>query len=756
MKGIYITSFKNIYHKYSDNLNSPHKHVLCLNKSSNTCSTFEEDSFFNRLVEKRVFETKIENKSSVKTTIKMSSDAISESEIKLDLDILKGLENLSEELGILTNQISFLTKDDLKLDRVGYMYPPKIFRSYNLSELLELGKVEVCVDNSNNSEINKIFIGGLETDERKVKAGDLFFILPQNKNVDYKVAVSVLTNGASAIICDIHESENISSLFPKTPVLKVENSHKTLCCLAAKFYCQPSRRMMVVGVTGSSGKTVTSWLIRGIFESLGILTGITGSIEYAISDDQIDTNGKFYTPSESDYITYRFSTSPFYFSKYPKNKNFVYKTTPESLRMQQILASFSDRGAKACILECSSIGLEQGRCDNVELDICVHLNINRDHLIHHGTVKNYVEAMLKLFTYLKNPIQQRAIINLDDSFVEQFAWAAENVPVVTYSTKNRDADVHIEKIETSIFETFLMICTPLNNRLKVITKLLGNFNSQNILAAIASGIAIGAPFNKIVNGIEAVEVVPGRCELIEEGQEFSVLIDKADTPEALSFLLDNIRECQPSRIITVVGCCGGLQKGARSSLGDVVHHKSDVVILTNDNPRADPPDEILRDIISGWPDKILLGNSWFLFPWYQDISRLPIWFVDQALWAQSEVKRYIIEDRYLAIRCAIFMASKDDIVVISGKGDKDYQEWFGKNVFDPADENSSANRKQLKTILKGWFDDRVECRDALSKIPQLNALIPGLERSTLPWHWPGLHRRHPLEEWDSDRQKYEK
>merc|ERR1711920_907309 len=173
-----------------------------------------------------------------------------------------------------------------------------------------------------------------------------------------------------------------------------------------------------------------------------------------------------------------------------------------------------------------------------------------------------------------------------------------------------------------------------------------------------------------------------------------------------------------------------------------------ILILTNDNPRSEPPDEIVRDIVAGWPDKILLQHGWFLYPWYQDIGRLPIWITDQNLWAQSEVRRFIIEDRFIALRSAIYSAQKGDVVVIAGKGNEDYQEWIGRHVFEDSTELVKKDPRILEQLVKGWFDDRIECQDAISKLHQVNALFPGLNRSVMPWLWTGLHRRHPLEDWD--------
>lgn len=184
------------------------------------------------------------------------------------------------------------------------------------------------------------------------------------------------------------------------------------------------------------------------------------------------------------------------------------------------------------------------------------------------------------------------------------------------------------------------------------------------------------------------------------------------------------------------GCGGERDKGKRAYMGEIAHFKSDMVIVTNDNPRREKPDQIIRDIVAGWPEKVRKAHGWMLHPWHQDIIRLPEWYRDQALWAQGEQRRYVIEDRYMAIRSAIYTAQKDDVVVIAGKGHEDYQEWE-----DPENPGKLA---------KGWFDDRVEARNALSKLPYIQNLVPGLNRSEMPWMWPGQRRLHPLDDWDDE------
>merc|ERR1712048_1370492 len=250
-----------------------------------------------------------------------------------------------------------------------------------------------------------------------------------------------------------------------------------------------------------------------------------------------------------------------------------------------------------------------------------------------------------------------------------------------------------------------------------------------------------------VTGIQAVTVVPGHYELIDNGQNFAVLVDNAHTPSALAKLLDSLRDCMPSRIILVFGCDGYEDKIERAYMGEISHYKADIVFVTNSSPRGEYPEDIIKDIVSGWPYDLLQKYHWFIYPWYQDIGRLPVWFTDQALWAQAEVHRYILEDRHLAIQNAIYAANEGDVVVIAGRGNSQYQEWVGRHVFD-GDDADVEDPAILTKIVKGWFDDRAVCRDALIKLHQLQAIFPRSTQKTFPWTCSNSTRRHPLEELD--------
>eukprot|EP00884_Botryococcus_braunii_P000647 jgi/Botrbrau1/10583/Bobra.0358s0006.1 len=345
-----------------------------------------------------------------------------------------------------------------------------------------------------------------------------------------------------------------------------------------------------------------------------------------------------------------------------------------------------------------------------------------------GSLEDYIQVHEDMLASLHDFSRQRAVINIDDPHAERMLMAVgQRVPVVTYSMSNKAANVFVKKLRLSLWETEVLVQTPVGI-LQIITPLIGRFNVNNIIAAVAVGLcaALGGdhiPLKTIVQGIEATEIVPGRCEVIDESQPFGVVVDAARTPAELSRLLDSLRELKPRRILLVTGCQGGLQRDLRPLMGQVAHYKADIVILTNDNPRHERPNDIIADIVSGYPDKILERNAQMSFQpgFLQDPGRVDYNALDFLWQYQFEYQRYVMEDRWMAIRYAIGTAQPEDVVVIAGKGAEDYQE-----IYEP----------ETGQLERGWFDDRVEARNALAKVPLLWE-VRSLERSELPWLEPG-------------------
>ncbi|KAM1450881.1 hypothetical protein ACFX2I_038067 [Malus domestica] len=419
-----------------------------------------------------------------------------------------------------------------------------------LAELLDESKV-VPVSVYGDLEVE---ITGIQHDSRVVNAGDLFVCCVGSKTDGHLYLSEAIKRGAVAVVAskEIYMEESLGC---KALVI-VEDTNADLPALAASFYRYPSKNMAVIGITGTNGKTTTAYLIKGMYEAMGLRTGMLSTVAYYVHGDN-----KLESPN----------------------------TTPDAVLVQNLMAKMLHNGAEAVVMEASSHGLALSRCDEVDFDIAVFTNLTRDHLDFHKTEEEYRDAKAKLFSRMVDPERHRKVVNIDDPNSTFFiAQGNPDVPVVTFAMENKNADVHPLKFELSLFETQVLVNTP-NGILEISSGLLGRHNIYNILASVAVGIAVGSPLEDIVRGIEEVDAVPGRCELIDEEQAFGVIVDYAHTPDALSRLLDSVRELGSRRIITVIGCPGESDRGKRPMMTKIATDKSDVTILTSDNPKNEDP-----------------------------------------------------------------------------------------------------------------------------------------------------------------------
>lgn len=381
----------------------------------------------------------------------------------------------------------------------------------SLAELLDESKV-VPVSVSGNLEVE---ITGIQHDSRLVESGDLY-VCCVGRNTDGQLFLSEADKRGAVAIVASQEIDIEETLGCKALVI-VEDTNAVLASLAASFFKYPSKSLSVIGITGTHGKTTTSYLIKGMYEAMGLRTGMLSTVAYYIHGDN-----KLESPN----------------------------TTPDAVLVQKLMAKMVHNGTEALVMEASAHGLALGRGDEVDFDIAVFLNLTGDHLDFPGTEEEYKSAKAKVFSRMVDPERHRKIVNIDDPNAAFFmAQGFADVPVVTFALENKNADVHPLKFELSLFETQVLVNTP-QGILEISSGLLGRHNIYNILAAVAVGIAVGAPLEEIVRGIEEVDAVPGRCELIDEEQAFGVIVDYAQTPDALSRLLDYVRELRPKRIIT--------------------------------------------------------------------------------------------------------------------------------------------------------------------------------------------------------------
>ncbi|CAL9177732.1 unnamed protein product [Musa hybrid cultivar] len=488
-------------------------------------------------------------------------------------------------------------------------------------------------------------ITGVQDDSREVCQGDLFVSCVGSKTDGHLYLTEACNRGAVAVVIDRETDKDQILGYGCKAAVVVNSTNSVLPVLAATFFGHPSRSLFVVGVTGTNGKTTTTNLVRSIFEEMGYRTGLFGTVCFIVNGDE---------------------------------KLEAYRTTPESEVAQRLMAKMVRSGTKALVMEAASQGLEEGRCDELDFNVAVFANLTRDHLDFHGTMEAYKKSKGKLFAKMVDPNRHRKVVNIDDPNAPYFIDQGNaDVPLVTFGMQNKNADVYPLKSELSLFKTKVWVNTP-KGALEINSGMLGRYNIYNILAAVAVGIAVGLKLEDIVSGIEAVKGVAGRFELIDEGQPFAVIVDYAHTPDALCRLLDAVRELEPRRVITVFGCGGERDRGKRPLMTKIAADKSDVVILTSDNPRNEDPSTILDDMLAGVGYTMQEssphgGNK--IYP------KLP-----------NGCTLLVNEDRRVALQAAIAMGKEGDIIIVAGKGHETYQ---------------------IEGDTKNLFDDRVECREVL-------------------------------------------
>eukprot|EP00878_Enallax_costatus_P033621 GHUV01037156.1.p1 GENE.GHUV01037156.1~~GHUV01037156.1.p1 ORF type:complete len:424 (+),score=127.09 GHUV01037156.1:272-1543(+) len=411
--------------------------------------------------------------------------------------------------------------------------------------------------------------------------GDIYCCINQISAIDVVDAhdayylQQALLNGAVAVIAEV--DMEMPELPDHIPVIYADDVEELASRLAAVFYDKPGAGMNLVAVSGTSGKTTVSWLIRGVLEQAGQLTGMVGSIEHALAEHLVTPEGDLWEPDDIDPAEGRECSSPFALVPY-KGRYSVEETTPNGLRLQRSLASMRDRGATAAVVECDASSIAGGSTDWLEPSIAVFTNCGDDpgDLEVFGDKQEYMDGMLELIRSLKDADRQRAVINADDESYKAAEAACGSIPFLTYGI-NTDADVRAESVELTLWQTTIIVKTPVG-RLEIISNLVGRHNVYNILAAVAVGVLLNVPLADIGAGVESVQVVPGRCEVVnnvldlpldgEEGEEeaqqqqpklphdFPVVVDAADTPQRLATVLETLREAGAERVFTVFGCDG--------------------------------------------------------------------------------------------------------------------------------------------------------------------------------------------------------
>jgi len=449
-------------------------------------------------------------------------------------------------------------------------------------------------------------IRDLAYDSRAVEPGALFFCVPGARADGHDFAAEAVSRGAAALVVE-------RPLDLPVPQLVVEDARSAMAAAACEFFGHPSHELLVAGVTGTNGKTTTAFLLFAILAAAGLRPGLLGTIECRVGGERRP----------------------------------AVRTTAEAIDLQRALREMLEAGDRSCAMEATSHGSQLRRLDGLRFSALVFTNLTQDHLDFHGTLERYYQAKRRLFLEGERP---PAAINVGDEHGRRLAAELRSLGherLLTFGLAG-DADVRAEGLELSpggaVFSA---------SGLELRTRLLGRFNVENVLAAVAAARLLDLPGEAIATGVAAVRGVPGRFEAVDEGQPFAVVVDYAHTPDSLANVLRTARDLAEGRLICVFGCGGDRDRGKRPLMGRVASSAADLVVVTSDNPRSEQPQAIIRQILEG---------------------------------VEGEVE--VEPDRARAIARALDAARPGDVVVIAGKGHEQGQEVAGRTL--PFDDREVA------------------------------------------------------------------
>ncbi len=456
-------------------------------------------------------------------------------------------------------------------------------------------------------------IDDLAYDSRAVGRGALFFCVPGGRADGHDFAAEAVRRGAVALVVE-------HPLDLPVPQLVVEDVRTAMARAACEFFGHSSRELTVAGVTGTNGKTTTAFLLFAMLAAAGLRPGLLGTIECRVGGERRP----------------------------------AVRTTAEAIDLQRVLREMLEVGDRSCAMEASSHGSALGRLDGLSFACLVFTNLSQDHLDFHGSMERYYQAKRRLFGEEEGP---RAAVNVDDAYGRRLLAelrALGRRSLLTFGL-SEEADIHPQGLELGPHgSTFVA------SGLELRTRLLGRFNVENVLAAVAAARLLGLPDRAIQAGVAAVREVPGRFEAVDEGQPFAVVVDYAHTPSSLANALATARDLARGRVICVFGCGGDRDRGKRPLMGAVASQAADLCIVTSDNPRSEHPQAIIAEILEGVDGRV-------------------------------EVE----PDRARALARAIEAARPGDVVVIAGKGHEQGQEIGGRVL--PFDDREVA-REVLRRL----------------------------------------------------------
>jgi UDP-N-acetylmuramoyl-L-alanyl-D-glutamate--2,6-diaminopimelate ligase len=486
-------------------------------------------------------------------------------------------------------------------------------RRYGILDKMKLGQILEGLSGFELRGDPALEIAGMAYDSRQVRPCDLFVAIRGHHADGHGFIESAVAKGAVAVA-----AEKLTGLETKVATILVPDSRKALSKLALAFYANPFKTITLIGITGTNGKTTTSYLLESVIKAACGKPGVLGTVNYRFSQKQ------FPAPV----------------------------TTPESLDLIRFSREMVDDGATHIVMEVSSHALDQGRTQDCPFNVAVFTNLSRDHLDYHKTMDEYFAAKSRLFKELragKPGRQPSAVINLDDPRGKDLV-AMTQAAVFTYGL-GKECQVSADAIQMDRNGLKFRLRTPAGEGV-VRSPLIGDFNVYNILAAAGAGIAMNLPFEDVVQGIEALKSVPGRLERVENRRRLTLVVDYSHTPDALLKAMKSLKPYVKDRLITVFGCGGDRDRGKRYDMGRLAGENSDVAFITSDNPRTEDPLSIVKEIEKGMLDSGLKKGGGNTHPG----------------------KGYFLEvDRRQAIRKAVAMAEERDVVLIAGKGHEDYQ-----------------------------------------------------------------------------------
>jgi UDP-N-acetylmuramoyl-L-alanyl-D-glutamate--2,6-diaminopimelate ligase len=452
-----------------------------------------------------------------------------------------------------------------------------------------------------NSETENIEINKIHYDSRKISKGDLFVAVKGFQTDGHNYLQQVYEKGAAAaVVQDVNPHIGLKQIV-------IPDSRAAMAALAYNYYKEYLQKLNLIGVTGTNGKTTCSYLIHSMLEKAGFSCGLAGTIHYIIGSKKIE----------------------------------AWNTTPEALDLFDMLAQMQQAGNKACVLEVSSHALALNRVSGLRFKVAVFTNLSRDHMDFHKNMDSYFADKCKLFDQLSS--QGIAIINRDDNYGRKIKISADTLGFGMESTDS----VYAKKWVSDISGTKLDVNTPAGS-LSINSSLVGEFNVYNILATVATGLAMNISRDAIKAGVENLKAVPGRLEkyLLKNGA--MAVVDYAHTPDALEKALGTVRKITKNNLIVVFGCGGDRDAGKRPEMGRVAQGIADIVYVTDDNPRTEDSLKIIDDILTG---------------------------------IDKNKNVHVIPNRKEAIHTSIKNSGDGDIILIAGKGHETYQ-IIGKVKYD--------------------------------------------------------------------------